>query len=149
MYLMRKFHRLGKPKLGSCNFAFTGQFLKNKAWLWELMALIISITSLLAIVVTVGIHHGKPPPVYPLGITINAVVAIYSTILKTTMVYCASESISQSKWIWFSRQPRSLADLEVYDQASRGPWGALILLRCVRWRSAHSLHQSTASPLRY
>lgn len=109
---------------------------KIKTWLWELLALIICIASLLAIIVTVSIRHGRPPPIFPLGITINAVVAIYSTIMKTTMVYCAAEAVSQSKWIWFGQEARNLSDVELYDQASRGPWGALIMLWRVRWRCA-------------
>ncbi|KAL8846811.1 MAG: hypothetical protein Q9221_008119 [Calogaya cf. arnoldii] len=43
------------------------------------------------------------------------------------MLYCAAEAISQSKWIWFYRQPQRLSDVELYDQASRGPWGALAM----------------------
>lgn len=36
--------------------------------------------------------------------------------------------ISQLKWIWFSNQSRSLADMDVYDRASRGPWGSFLLI---------------------
>lgn len=108
--------------------------VRIRTWLWELLALIICIASLLAIIVTVSIRHGRPPPIFPLGITINAAVAIHSTIMKTTMLYCAAEAVSQSKWIWFGREARNLSDVDLYDQASRGPWGALIMLWRVRWR---------------
>ncbi|KAI0193032.1 hypothetical protein EV127DRAFT_490277 [Xylaria flabelliformis] len=37
------------------------------------------------------------------------------------------DSISQSKWIWFSDE-RPLGDLEFIDDASRGPWGSLVWL---------------------
>lgn len=103
---------------------------------WEIAALTICITSYLAIVVVASTRHGKPPPIFPLGVTLNAVVAIFSTLMKTTMLYCASDAISQSKWLWLRRRARSLADVEVYDQASRGPWGALTILRNLRWRYA-------------
>ncbi|KAL8788418.1 MAG: hypothetical protein Q9195_007297 [Heterodermia aff. obscurata] len=38
--------------------------------------------------------------------------------------------ISQLKWLHFrdSRNPQQLYDLHRYDQASRGPWGSLLLL---------------------
>lgn len=36
--------------------------------------------------------------------------------------------ISQLKWIWFSRRSQSLADVEIYDRASRGPWGSFLLI---------------------
>ena len=111
---------------------------KDQIWPWELMGLVISTAALLAIIVVVSTHHGKPPPAFPLGVTINAIVAVFSTIVKTSMLYCAAEAISQSKWIWF-RQDRDLVDLELYDQASRGPWGALNMLRHVHWRCVMTL----------
>lgn len=100
----------------------------------ELAALLKCVSSLFAIIIVASTRHGKPLPTYPLGITFNAAVAIFSTILKTTMLYCAAEAISQSKWIWFYRQPQRLADMEMYDQASRGPWGSLVMIARIRWR---------------
>lgn len=87
---------------------------------WELVALVISIVSLLAIILIASTSHGQPATTLPLGITLNAAISICSTIMKTTMLYCAAEAISQSKWIWFHRQHQRLSDVELYDQASRG-----------------------------
>ncbi|KAJ2984678.1 hypothetical protein NUW58_g5933 [Xylaria curta] len=50
--------------------------------------------------------------------------------MKTTILLSVSACFSQLKWYYFST-PRRLNDLEIYDEASRGPWGAfLILLQC-------------------
>ncbi|KAF2804551.1 uncharacterized protein BDZ99DRAFT_525387 [Mytilinidion resinicola] len=38
-----------------------------------------------------------------------------------------SSAISQAQWTWFSRE-RPFYDFHVFDQASRGAWGSLILL---------------------
>jgi len=43
------------------------------------------------------------------------------------MVFAVAESISQLKWLWF-RKPRTLHDIEIFDDASRGPMGALRLV---------------------
>lgn len=59
--------------------------------------------------------------------------------MKTTILFCAAEIISQSKWIWFHRQPQWLSDVGLYDQASRGPSGALSMLWHIRWRDLSSL----------
>ncbi|KAI4182272.1 MAG: hypothetical protein L6R41_006081 [Letrouitia leprolyta] len=101
-------------------------------WVWELVALLIAMACLVAIIVTVSTSHGKPLAKLPLGITLNAAISIFSTIMKTTVLFCAAEIISQSKWLWFHRQPQRLSDVELYDQASRGPWGALSMLWQVR-----------------
>lgn len=44
-----------------------------------------------------------------------------------------SVAISQTQWTWFLRE-RPLHDFQVFDQASRSPWGALVLLRRVGYR---------------
>ncbi|KAK7522878.1 uncharacterized protein IWZ02DRAFT_256565 [Phyllosticta citriasiana] len=46
--------------------------------------------------------------------------------------------LSQSKWLWFS-QPKKLSDLELFDQASRGPWGSTCLIfdSMIKWRTFH------------
>ena len=108
---------------------------EDATWIWELLALSTSIVSLTAIIVTAANSHGKPVAKLPLGITLNAAISIFATIMKSTILYCASEVISRSKWIWFHRQPKRLGAVELYDQASRGPWGALAMMWHVRWKS--------------
>ncbi|ERF76803.1 hypothetical protein EPUS_07983 [Endocarpon pusillum Z07020] len=49
------------------------------------------------------------------------------------MLLVATEGLSQLKWRWFD-QNRPLKDLLRYDDASRGPWGALMLLGWLRGR---------------
>ncbi|KAL8652673.1 MAG: hypothetical protein Q9226_004170 [Calogaya cf. arnoldii] len=113
---------------------------EDKSWKWQLGALLTCIFSLLVIIVIACTSHGKTlNGLLPLGITLNAAISIFATILKTTMLYCAAEAINQSKWIWFYRQPHRLSDVELYDQASRGPWGALAMLWHVRWKDLSSL----------
>jgi len=43
------------------------------------------------------------------------------------MLVAVNESISQLKWLWF-REPRLLRDMQVFDDASRGPIGAARLI---------------------
>ncbi|KAK7931155.1 hypothetical protein PG985_001867 [Apiospora marii] len=38
------------------------------------------------------------------------------------------QGMSQLKWVWFSSKPRPLADFQLYDEASRGPWGGVKIL---------------------
>lgn len=77
----------------------------DNPWALELVSLLISITALVAIVVTVSKNNRKPLPKLPLGITLNTAISIFATTMKTTILFCAAGVISQSKWIWFYRRP--------------------------------------------
>ena len=102
-------------------------------WIKELSALLISLLSLLCIILTLRIYDGRPLPNWPLSITINSMVSIFSTIMGMTLLVPLTEGISQAKWLWF-RNYHPLSDMEVYNRASQGPWGALEMLWIVRWR---------------
>ncbi|UKZ64517.1 uncharacterized protein TrAtP1_005733 [Trichoderma atroviride] len=52
------------------------------------------------------------------------------------LMHGVSTFIGQSKWLHFSSKPRRLADLETFDQASRGVWGSAMLLTTVKWNLA-------------
>lgn len=106
-------------------------------WWTEAVYCILVVASLLAIVATIYPYDGHPMPQWPYRLSINTLIAIYTTILKATMLIITAEGLSQLKWAWFSR-PRPLQDLTRYDMASRGPWGALRLLWTLRGRDVVS-----------
>ncbi|KAL3297287.1 Carboxylic ester hydrolase [Colletotrichum asianum] len=98
------------------------------AWWQEILCCAISIVSLVVLIVFLHIFNGKPLPAWPSGITVNAVVAFLSTIARTAFLIPVVEGLSQCKWNWFKQKSRPLKDFDLFDQASRGPWGGLILL---------------------
>ncbi|KAK9422921.1 hypothetical protein SUNI508_04588 [Seiridium unicorne] len=57
----------------------------------------------------------------------NSAIAILTTIGKAALTVPAAACISQLKWRHFLLQPRTLADLQLFDEASRGPWGSALL----------------------
>lgn len=63
----------------------------------------------------------------PYGITLNAIVSALATASKASLLCAVADSIGQLKWSWF-QQPRNLYDLQAFDEASRGPAGAVALL---------------------
>ena len=103
-------------------------------WIWEISATIISLLSLMATALILYIHQGRPLPNWPYSMTINSMIAVFSTIMKSAMLLCTAECISQSKWIWFRTKEHALTDVEIFDIASRGPWGSLHMFLKVRWR---------------
>ncbi|KAH0172827.1 hypothetical protein KCU67_g1555, partial [Aureobasidium melanogenum] len=97
-------------------------------WLFEILACTLSLLALVAIVITLAVHDGRPLPEWPFNISVNALVSVFGVILKTSMMLPVSESISQLKWTWFQK-PHSLGHFTDFDSASRGPWGCLKVLR--------------------
>ncbi|KAF2683665.1 hypothetical protein K458DRAFT_431890 [Lentithecium fluviatile CBS 122367] len=94
--------------------------------------------ALLAIIITLRVHEHKPLPHWPYGISINALLAIFTVVLKASAGLTLAQSISHLKWMSLSR-PRSLRSFQYHDDASRGPWGSVQLLWHNKGRDISSL----------
>lgn len=70
-------------------------------------------------------------PDWPYNITLNTFLAVVSTFARAAFMFPVSVAISQAQWTWFLRD-RPLHDFHLLDQASRSPWGSLVLLWRVR-----------------
>ena len=102
------------------------KWLRRSAWTTEFLSCIIALAALAAIVITLAVHQGKPLPKWPSTISINSLIAIFTSILKAAMLLPIAEGLSELKWIWFATtQP--LTDMNRFDSASRGPWGSFKL----------------------
>ncbi|KAH8586025.1 hypothetical protein B0O99DRAFT_645562 [Bisporella sp. PMI_857] len=101
-------------------------------WIWEFIGIATSGLSLAAMIaVLVHFNDRKWPDL----ITINSMLSWTATFAKSAMLIPVTECISQIKWIWFSERDRDLADMEYFDEGSRGPWGSMRLL--IRLRARH------------
>jgi hypothetical protein len=100
---------------------------------WQEIAWCVFATGLLfALVGLLKTYDKKPAPEW--FVSLNAVVAAIATICRASMVIPVSEGLSQLKWNAFARSQRPLNDLKTFDQASRGPFGSLMLLFKTRGR---------------
>ncbi|GAB7341413.1 hypothetical protein MBLNU457_7663t1 [Dothideomycetes sp. NU457] len=61
-------------------------------------------------------------------LTLNSVVALLTTFIKSFMMVPVAAALGQQKWNWFSTKGRKLRDFAVLDEASRGPLGSFRLL---------------------
>lgn len=106
----------------------TGKFLTGKdSWLWEITSLIFSAACVVAMVgVLIGVQ-GTSLSAWHLLIAPNTVISALATASKTSLLLPVTESISQLKWVHFNRAHR-LSDMDLYNNASRGPLGALVFL---------------------
>ena len=121
-------------------------------FMWELLSAVLALLSLVAIVCVLAAYDSSSLPDWPSVITvgfsllspviqtsteslqINTIISFFATIGKLSLTSTLGACISQSKWLWYKRNPRPLQNLQVFDNASRGPWGALALLLAVKAR---------------
>lgn len=96
-------------------------------WKWEIFAAAGTALYLTSIVLLLIEYNGKPIFDW-YGVTLNAVISVFSTAAKASLMFAIAEAIGQWRWILFARQSRPLLDLNEVDSVSRGPLGSLRLL---------------------
>ena len=101
--------------------------LIDDTWIMPILAIVGSIFSTVAISILLA-HYNDQPVFDWNGVTLNAMVAVLSTISKALLAFTLSECLGQAKWIWFSWQQRTLNDVNLIDQGSRGPLGCFKIL---------------------
>ncbi|KAJ0165680.1 hypothetical protein CTA2_10388 [Colletotrichum tanaceti] len=97
------------------------------AWWVEMLSSLLALGCIIAIVIILSLHQGKPLPDWPALISVNSLTAIFTAVFKASLILPIAEGLGQLKWNWFHR-PQKLADVALFDNASRGPWGSLLLI---------------------
>lgn len=114
-----------------------------KRWLLETISWAISAICMIGIVVTLLCLKDRPLHKWPLassGISLNTFVATLSRISSAALLLPVSEALGQLKWSWFFEgQSKKMWDFEIFDNASRGPWGAFQLLLRTKGRRLAAL----------
>lgn len=106
-------------------------------WTLEVACSVLSIACTIAIVVVLICINGKFIETWHSWLQPNTIVSILSTVAKSALLLPFAECISQQKWELFrSSKPRKLEHMDMFDQASRGPYGAVWLLFSSRSFSA-------------
>ncbi|KAI1737365.1 hypothetical protein F4680DRAFT_429312 [Xylaria scruposa] len=101
---------------------------KPLRWWWEIIAITICIASIAGLVAFLRIIDNTPLRQWNLHIQPNSAVASLTTINKVALLVPAASCISQLKWNHFTSASRKLGDLQLFDAASRGPWGSLVFI---------------------
>lgn len=96
-------------------------------WGGEVLAIALALASTAAIIAVLATIDGKPILSWQYSIQPATVIAILSAIAKAALFVPVAECIGQLKWSYFEN-PRALNQMQAFDNASRGPWGALTLL---------------------
>lgn len=105
----------------------------SSLWLYEMGAIVLSLFFMLAIIVVLKKIDGKPMSSWHMPLSPNTLIAVLSTLSKSAILFVISGCLGQLKWVYFEQRGQRLMDLQVFDDASRGPLRSLWLLMRIRW----------------
>lgn len=102
--------------------------LLHAAWISESTACFFSFACIGAVIGVLFYEDGTELDHWNLAIPPNAVVAFIALLAKSSCLMAITEIISQLKWRHYATTPQPLIDFELFDAASRGPFGSAVLL---------------------
>ncbi|GME40134.1 hypothetical protein OIDMADRAFT_52960 [Neofusicoccum parvum] len=99
----------------------------NYWWYLEILGIVASIAAMVLVTITLHLVQDKPLHDWTFFFQPNTVLSALVTAAKSAMLFSIAECLGQLKWIyyWHCKEKRRLQTLEVFDGASRGPWGAV------------------------
>lgn len=106
----------------------------SSTWWMEVLTICISTGCMVGLVAILANFQNRLTTEWTFFISINAVVAIFITAARATLLATVSVCLSQEKWSHFNNnRARRLQDLNIIDRASRGPLGSIQMLFSVSW----------------
>ncbi|KAI1111154.1 hypothetical protein F5Y14DRAFT_426411 [Nemania sp. NC0429] len=107
-------------------------FSTSALWAPEIIAVTVALGAVGAIIGVLAKFNGRALPEWPYYITLNALIAVLAAVTTAAMNISLQNSMSQLKWIRFKESRTRLSEIEAFDEASRGIWGAIKLLFTLR-----------------
>ncbi|TID19062.1 hypothetical protein E2P81_ATG06041 [Venturia nashicola] len=97
-------------------------------WMIEVISCLISFLCLGLIILVFLAYDGKKQETHGIysGLP-TTTVNILITLMRTAMVLPVGTALAQLQWSWFKTE-QQLADMETFADATRGPFGSMILL---------------------
>ncbi|KAK4188175.1 hypothetical protein QBC35DRAFT_209199 [Podospora australis] len=98
-------------------------------WWWESRALLVSITAMTLNFAVLSILDGLSLLKWKVPIQPSTILSIFAAIAKTAMMVPVASCLGELKWQYFAQtKARPLNHLQIFADASRGPWESLVLL---------------------
>jgi hypothetical protein len=98
-----------------------------KDWWWEALTWLVGTISTWLLMALLCHFDKKPVSQWKSKISLNAIVAILSQAAQSALCVSVGSCISQLKWRWI-KTDQPVTDIALFDRASRGPEGSLVLL---------------------
>lgn len=114
-----------------------------KRWLLEILSWLFSAICMGAVIGVLIYLRGEPLSKWTLEekthLTLNTYISILSKMAGAALILPVSEALGQLKWSWFLEHSKQMWDFEIFDNASRGPWGSMLLLLRTKGRALAAL----------
>ncbi|CAI7629279.1 unnamed protein product [Penicillium pancosmium] len=111
----------------------------DDTWFFECLAMAFSFASFIAVIIILRAYDQKPSPNLSYGLTLNSIISLLATSSRSSLLFVVAAAVGQLKWIWIQHREQPVLDMQSFDDASRGPLGALYLLFQHRGLSIASL----------
>ncbi|KAF2621562.1 hypothetical protein BU25DRAFT_435383 [Macroventuria anomochaeta] len=122
-------------------YSASGNILKR--WLLEILSWLFSAICMGAVIGVLIYLQGNSLSRWTIQekthLTLNAYISILSKMAGAALILPVSEALGQLKWSWFLEHSKQIWDFEIFDNASRGPWGSLLLLIRTKGRALAAL----------
>lgn len=95
-------------------------------WWWEIVATLVSVICMTLLIALLCVIRETPLSRWTWQLEPNSVISILTTASKTALMVPVAACLSQLKWK-HAQQPRPLSHMQIFDDASRGPYGSLVM----------------------
>ena len=120
-------------------------------WMWEFLAMVVSIGAIIALIVVLKDADQQQQQPWMIGntqLTLNTVISIISTIIRASLLVMVSGALNQSPWNWFAQREHGhnnwsgqpLKDLDTFGGAANSSLASLKLLYRTKFRCISSLY---------
>ncbi|WYZ36020.1 hypothetical protein EsH8_X_000667 [Colletotrichum jinshuiense] len=137
-----------EPNQNNAFFKQVASFFGDWYYVWEVFGIAVSGLAIIVICMIVHYYDGKEIPNWTARVpgrkshfrlTINSLLSIISVLGSTCAMIPVTKGLGQLKYLWFIEQDRKLADLEIFDSASRGKLGSARLIWKLRFKHLAAL----------
>lgn len=110
----------------------------RRAWKWEIFTLLVGMYALCDIIVLLALYRNQPTSEWKLKLELGTAIAVLSQVAHSAFLVPVAACIGQLKWNWLqdraskTGQAATAIDIRRFDEATRGPWGSLLLLLKIR-----------------
>lgn len=110
---------------------------KVRKWWLEFAGALSSLIFLTAIVIFLAKIDGSKLDdwKFPWQIKPPTVLSILVTVCRINLAFLVAEGIGQLKWVFFEQREHRLSEFNTFDEATRGPWGALCFIYKINGRA--------------
>ncbi|KAK2763923.1 hypothetical protein FQN54_009542 [Arachnomyces sp. PD_36] len=115
------------PTDGAASYKRPQSRWSSLPWRLEILSWLGSLCFFIAIVIVLRVLDGRPLPDLRFGISPNAIIGLLATFAEFLLIVPVHSAIGQIKWLQ-ALQTRPMDNFRTIDEASRGPWGSILLL---------------------